>query len=953
MGNGTGRTANPLSFLSGGGEMGALMRSHDWETHELGPAQRWPQSLKTVVHLMLNTGHPLYVWWGNNGFCFYNDAYRQSIGPERHPSSLGRPAAEVWSEIWPIISPQIEQVMANQGATWHENSLVPITRHGQREEVYWTYSYSPIGDDDAPDGVGGVLVICTETTRQVLAERTQASELNRLVRTLEEAPGIMAIFEGPEHVLTFSNAAHRKVTDNRELVGKPLRAAFPDIEGQGYFELFDRVWATGEPVKVQAMPFELQSPSGGKPEQRFVDQLYQPIFDEAGSISGIFLQAIDVTERMRSDEMLCQSEERFRSAIDAVEGILWTNNAAGEMEGEQPGWTALTGQGFADYQGFGWSKAVHPDDAQPTINAWDAAVRERRTFAFSHRLRRHDGQWRQFSIRAVPTFDAEGSITQWVGVHTDITDQRIAEARLSELNETLEFQVQERTSKLRLYRNMIESSAAPSVAFDSQLRVTAFNQAHADAFFDVFGHHAAVGEVLPDLFPPDQAEAMTGLMNRALAGETFSVVEAFGDPNRRKPYFDATYAPLRDEEGRIVGAFHHAQDITNRLNAEAELAKAQDELRQSQKMEAMGQLTGGVAHDFNNLLTPILGSLDMLMRRGIGNDRERRLIDGALQSAERAKTLVQRLLAFARRQPLQPVAVDLTALIDGMAELVASTVGPTITVRADLAENLPPASADLNQLEMAILNLCVNARDAMPEGGTLTIEATRDAVHGEHASGLRHGHYVRLSVTDTGTGMDEATRARAIEPFFSTKGIGKGTGLGLSMVHGLAAQLGGGLTIDSAPGRGTTVALWLPVSLTAFGAVDHTGLKPVIEESRGCVLLVDDEELIRMSTADMLTDMGFEVCEAGSAEEALALLDQDMKIDLIITDHLMPGMSGAQLAYEVRARNPALPILIVSGYADVDGIAPELPRLTKPFRQSELAAKLHELDGQIAVWAGG
>ena len=948
MGNGTGRTANPLAFLNGGGEMGALMRSHDWETHELGPAERWPQALKTSVQLLLNSGHPLYVWWGKNGFCFYNDAYRQSIGPERHPSSLGRPAAEVWSEIWPIIAPQIEQVMANRGATWHENSLVPITRHGQREEVYWTYSYSPIGDDDAPEGVGGVLVICIETTRQVLAERTQAAELNRLVRTLDEAPGIMAIFEGPEHVVTFSNAAHRKLTDDRELVGKPLRAAFPDIEGQGYFELFDRVWATGEPVKVQAMPFELESPSGGKPEQRFADQLYQPIFDEGGSISGIFLQANDVTERMRSDELLRQSKERFRSAIDAVEGILWTNNAVGEMEGEQPGWAALSGQGFADYQGFGWSKAVHPDDAQPTINAWDAAVRERRTFAFSHRLRRHDGQWRHFSIRAVPTFDAAGVITQWVGVHTDITDQRNAEVRLSELNETLEVQVQERTTKLRLYRDMVESSGAPYVAFDSNLRVTAFNQAHAEAFFEVFGHHAAVGEVLPDLFPRDQAEVLTGQMNRALAGETFSVVEAFGDPNRRKPYFDVTYAPLRGEEGRIIGAFRYAQDITNRLKAEAELAKAQDELRQSQKMEAMGQLTGGVAHDFNNLLTPILGSLDMLTRRGLGNERERRLIDGALQSAERAKILVQRLLAFARRQPLQLVAVDLNALIGGMAGLVASTVGPNVAVQLDFAENLPAASADSNQLEMAMLNLCVNARDAMPDGGTLRIEARRDAVSGEHSSGLRNGDYVRLSVTDTGTGMDEATRARAIEPFFSTKGIGKGTGLGLSMVHGLAAQLGGGLTIDSESGRGTTVALWLPVNLSAFEAEDGTGTAPVIAESRGCVLLVDDEELVRMSTADMLTDMGFEVCEASSAEDALALLSQDMKIDLVITDHLMPGMSGAQLAYEVRARNPALPILIVSGYADVEGIAPELPRLTKPFRLSELAAKLQDFDGQIA-----
>jgi signal transduction histidine kinase len=263
------------------------------------------------------------------------------------------------------------------------------------------------------------------------------------------------------------------------------------------------------------------------------------------------------------------------------------------------------------------------------------------------------------------------------------------------------------------------------------------------------------------------------------------------------------------------------EEILERRVAEAvaEREDAQEQLRQSQKLEAMGSLTGGVAHDFNNLLTPILAVLDRLQRQGLGTERERRLIDGAAQSAERAKTLVQRLLAFARRQPLQPGPVDVGRLVTGMVELIASTTGPRIDVRVELAPNLPSARADANQLEMALLNLAVNARDAMPDGGRLTIAATREPVQDRrHPAKLRPGLYVRLSVTDTGTGMDEATRARAIEPFFSTKGVGKGTGLGLSMVHGLAAQLGGGLTITSRPGRGTTVELWLPVSAVEAGA---------------------------------------------------------------------------------------------------------------------------------------
>ena len=387
------------------------------------------------------------------------------------------------------------------------------------------------------------------------------------------------------------------------------------------------------------------------------------------------------------------------------------------------------------------------------------------------------------------------------------------------------------------------------------------------------------------------------------------------------------------------------RDLSHAKAREAELENAQEALRQSQKMEAMGSLTGGVAHDFNNLLTPIIGSLDMLVRKGVGSERERRLIDGALQSAERAKTLVQRLLAFARRQPLQPTAVDLARLVDGMVGLLGSTLGPNIDVRVDLASDLPPARADPNQLEMALLNLAVNARDAMSDGGELTIAAHRDSVRGQHSSGVKPGHYVRLSVADTGVGMNEATRQRATEPFFSTKGVGKGTGLGLSMVHGLAAQLGGGLSIESAPGHGTTINLWLPMSpIPAEGDERAWTAAPAVE-ARGVALLVDDEDLVRMSTADMLIDLGYEVVEASSAEDALSHLHNGLQPSLVVTDHLMPGMSGAQLARELKTKRPGLPLLIVSGYAEAEGIDPNVERLTKPFRSAELAARLRSLLG--------
>jgi CheY-like chemotaxis protein len=333
----------------------------------------------------------------------------------------------------------------------------------------------------------------------------------------------------------------------------------------------------------------------------------------------------------------------------------------------------------------------------------------------------------------------------------------------------------------------------------------------------------------------------------------------------------------------------------------------------------------------------------MLQRRGVGGQREQRLISGAVQSAERAKTLVQRLLAFARRQPLQPMAVDVTKLMADIADLIASTTGPQIRVSMEASEDLPCARADQNQLEMALLNLSVNARDAMPNGGTLRISATNSDVRPNDPLGLAAGNYVRLSVSDTGTGMDELTLARATEPFFSTKGVGKGTGLGLSMVHGLAAQLGGALRIQSRKGVGTNVELWLPTSddlpESVVGSADPAGAA----SPAGVVLLVDDEELVRASTAEMLGDLGYIVVEAESAEEALRQLREGLRPDMLITDHLMAGMNGTDLARLVRCEHAGVKVLIISGYAESEGIAPDLARLTKPFREAELAECLGSL----------
>lgn len=461
---------------------------------------------------------------------------------------------------------------------------------------------------------------------------------------------------------------------------------------------------------------------------------------------------------------------------------------------------------------------------------------------------------------------------------------------------------------------------------------------HEEEWFNIFGAVARSGEQVRF---EQHAEAL---------GNVWYEVYAFraGDPKsaRVAVLFNNISARREMEE-----ALRASEDTLRRLNETLEervtqrthaLEQAQEALRQSQKLEAMGQLTGGVAHDFNNLLTPIVGSLDLLYRRGLGNDRERSLIEGAIKSADRARTLVQRLLAFARRQPLQARAIDVDTLVRDMESLISSTCGPRVRLKLQISQNVPLAHADANQIEMALLNLVVNARDAMPGGGTLTISLSHDRVGAGEVSGLQGGNYVRLGVADTGTGMDADTIAKAIEPFFTTKGVGQGTGLGLSMVHGVAAQLGGGLRIESTLGKGTSICLWLPVSESALAPEQKTEdqAAPV---HRGTVLLVDDEDLVRASTADMLSELGYTVLEAVSGEDALRILEEGGNIDLLVTDHLMPGISGTDLAERVRAWLPQVRVLVVSGYAEGAGLSANVPRLTKPFRQSDLASSLAKL----------
>ena len=480
---------------------------------------------------------------------------------------------------------------------------------------------------------------------------------------------------------------------------------------------------------------------------------------------------------------------------------------------------------------------------------------------------------------------------------------------------------------------------------------------------------------------PDDRERRREVLDHALeTGGDYSIEYRNIWPDGSQHWVDVRARAVRRPDGRIKSLVGVSSDITARKVSEierdnllAQLAaertalaeltatleqrveqrtadlmkevaareKAQEQLRQAQKMETIGQLTGGVAHDFNNLLMAVMGNLDLLRKRIPDDPRLHRLIDGAVQGAERGASLTQRLLAFARQQDLRAVPVDLRALIQDMSDLLQRSLGPRVVLRLDIPQGLPPARVDANQLELAILNLAINARDAMSDGGSIDIKVAPYQATSDPA--LKSGGYLKLSVIDTGMGMTPEILKRAVEPFFSSKPLGKGTGLGLSMVHGLAVQLGGALQLSSTVGQGTTATLILPVATSTPKAESPVHTAQKVNRS-AVILFVDDDPLIAMSTTEMLEDLGHHVIGASSGLHALDIIKSEQPIDLMVTDHVMPGMTGIELAAASRAVRPSLPILLATGYAELpEGAQLDLPRLAKPYHQDQLRDRLDQL----------
>lgn len=670
------------------------------------------------------------------------------------------------------------------------------------------------------------------------------------------------------------------------------------------------------------------------------------------------LGAADQSLRRRAESALAESEERYRTLFNSIdEGfciIEFFDGPHGPLSDyvhveANPAYTQHAG--IPNVVGQKVREMV-PDEAGGWVELYRGVLLTGQPIRFERELVATGRHLELAAFRVEPA-----SRKQVAVLFQDITPRKRAERALQQLNETLEARVVAALAERKLMADLVEGTDAFVQVVDPDFRWLAINGAAAREFHRIYGILPKVGDNMLELLEdqPEHRDAVRALWSRALAGEAFVEIAEFGAPGRARRFYEMRFNCLRDSNGRPLGAYQFSYDVTDRLKEQERLREAEEALRQSQKMEAVGQLTGGLAHDFNNLLTGIIGSLELLqIRLGQGRIKDiDRYVTAAQGAAKRAAALTHRLLAFSRRQTLDPKPTDLNRLVMGMEELVRRTVGPEIAVEVVTAGGMWATLIDASQLENALLNLCINARDAMPGGGRLTIE-TANRWLDEHAAAERDlspGQYVSLCVTDTGVGMTPEVIARAFDPFFTTKPIGQGTGLGLSMVYGFVRQSGGQVRIYSEVGQGTTMCLYLP---RHYGKeADKPSLpstrQTVRSQASHTILIVDDEPSIRMLVADALEDIGFNVLEAHDGPTGLGILQTDAKIDLLVTDVGLPGgMNGRQLADAARTTRPALNVLFITGYAEnaIIGngqLAPGMQVLTKPFVVEALATRILDM----------
>lgn len=619
-------------------------------------------------------------------------------------------------------------------------------------------------------------------------------------------------------------------------------------------------------------------------------------------------------------------ETRLRLLIDAViDYAIYMIDPDGIITSWNAGAKRFKGYEEAEILGHHFSRFYTEEDRRSGLpqRALDTAIREGRFEGEGWRVRK-DGTRFWCHVVIDPILDPSGKLLGFAKITRDLTDRKMAEETLKQSEQQFRLLVQSVTDYAIF---MLAPDGRVSNWNPGAQRIKGYTPE------EVIGQHFSM------FYTPEDREA--GEPQHTL---DIAIREGRFENKGWRMRKDGTrflahivVDPIWGDTGRLLGFAKITRDITEAAQAQLTLEQTREALFQAQKMQAIGQLSGGIAHDFNNLLTVILGNLEIVRKRMTDDPRITRLLENATQGALRGVSLTQRMLAFARRQELKAESVEIPALVQGIMGLLRSSLGPAVKIETCFLPEPEPVLADVNQLELAVLNLATNARDAMPQGGTIILGTRTEVVLDQPQSSLAPGRYVCLTVTDTGEGMDTNTLASAMDPFFTTKGVGKGTGLGLSMVHGFIEQMGGRFILKSEKHKGTTAELWLPVAKAGSVAGPQVVKPEAPQVPRLNVLVVDDDSLVLTSTCLLLEDLGHRVTVAESGARALQLFESEQHFDLVITDMAMPHMSGAQLAQAIRILKPTMPIVLATGYADrLEGFAANLPRLSKPFTQINL-----------------
>lgn len=861
-------------FLAGGGEMANRIAALDWQRVGMPALHNWPAHMQTATALMLRCSLPMVMLWGEPGVMVYNDAYAEFSG-SRHPGLLGSHVREGWPEVADFNHHVMTEGLAGRNLSYQDQPMV-LHRNGSAESVWLSLDYSPLLD--AGGTPAGVMAIVVDNTAKVIAERRLCNERERLAQLFQQSPGFMAMLDGPSHVFSLVNPNYLKLVDYRPVLNRTVAEALPEALAQGYVDMLDKVYRTGEPIVAYGSRFTIATQPGElEPErERFVDFVYQPIRSSAGEVNGIFVEGIDVTDKTlaeRRREALVQLADLFRG-LDTPVQIAY---AAAKLLGETLKVSRVS---------YGTVDALH--DTLFVEQDWTA---------------------------------------------TDVESLR-------------------GTTPMRDYGTFIDSLKREEFIAIADVRLDPRTASAADAL-ETISARAFVslpvverGELVAVLF-------VNHAQVRHWRSESLAFIHEVGMRTRNAVARANVELELRASEARLREA---NETLEAKVAARTrELVDVEGRFRQAQKMEAIGQLTGGIAHDFNNLLATMSNSLQILKRRlskGMLDDVDR-YMDMAEGSIRRAASLTQRLLAFSRRQTLDPRPTDVNALTQSLAELISRTVGPAVDVSVSGHSELWLTKVDPPQLESALLNLCINARDAMmPGGGHLTIATENRSIEGTSATDreLAPGQYVEVSVTDSGCGMTPDVVARAFDPFYTTKPIGAGTGLGLSMVYGFVRQSGGQVSVQSELGSGTTMTLLLPryhgdLPASANSQPADLELSPTGE----CILLVEDEPTLRELFAEQLADLGYQVIAVENGGAALNILHSNRRIDLLLTDVGLPGgLNGRQVADAGRTTRPDLKVLFITGYAQSAAVADSLlgrgmKVLTKPFDIDTLAARVRKM----------